>query len=95
MLMRTLYDERLAHAAYLFGCQRTGEAIVIDPPRDVDRVIALAAAHDLTLVAAAETHIHADFLSGARELAAAASAPRCTSPARAARNGRRTGSRSA
>ena len=69
MFMRMVYDEKLAQAAYLIGCQRTGEAIVIDPERDVDRYIDLAAANDLRITAVAETHIHADFLSGARELA--------------------------
>jgi hydroxyacylglutathione hydrolase len=64
-----VYDERLAQAAYLIGCQRTGEAIVVDPERDVDRYIELAEANDLRIVAVAETHIHADFVSGARELA--------------------------
>lgn len=69
MLMRMMYDEKLAQAAYLLGCQRTGEAIVVDPERDVDRYIDLARKHGLKLTAVAETHIHADFLSGARELA--------------------------
>jgi hydroxyacylglutathione hydrolase len=69
MFMRMIYDERLAQAAYLIGCQRTGEAIVIDPERDVDRYLFAAAAEGLRIVAAAETHIHADFLSGCRELA--------------------------
>lgn len=70
MLIRQVVDEKLAQNAYLLGCQRTGEAIVIDPERDVDRYIDLAEREGLRLVAAAETHIHADFLSGARELAA-------------------------
>lgn len=69
MFMRMIYDEKLAQAAYIFGCQRTGEAIVIDPERDVDRYEQVAAANGLRIVAVAETHIHADFLSGARELA--------------------------
>lgn len=69
MFMRLIYDEKLAQAAYLFGCQKSGEAIVVDPERDVDRYIDLARAHNLRLVAVAETHIHADFVSGARELA--------------------------
>jgi hydroxyacylglutathione hydrolase len=69
MLFRMIYDEALAHASYLIGCQRTGQAIVFDPPRDVDRVIALAAEHGLKITATAETHIHADFLSGCGELA--------------------------
>jgi hydroxyacylglutathione hydrolase len=69
MFMRMIYDEKLAQAAYLIGCQRTGEAIVIDPERDIDRYINLARAEGLSITAVAETHIHADFLSGARELA--------------------------
>ena len=69
MFFRLIYDESLAQAAYLVGCQATGEAIVFDPERDVDRYIGIAEAHDLTIVASAETHIHADFLSGSRELA--------------------------
>ena len=74
MLFRLEYDEALAQAAYLIGCQRTGEAIVFDPERDVDRYLELAREHGLRIVAVAETHIHADFLSGARELASQAGA---------------------
>jgi hydroxyacylglutathione hydrolase len=69
MFFRMIYDSRLAQAAYLIGCQRTGEAVVFDPERDVDRYIDLAKTNGLRIVAVAETHIHADFLSGARELA--------------------------
>ncbi len=69
MFMRMVYDEKLAQAAYLIGCEKTGEALVIDPERDVDRYIDLAKANGLRIVAAAETHIHADFVSGTRELA--------------------------
>jgi hydroxyacylglutathione hydrolase len=69
MFLRMVYDEKLAQAAYLIGCQKTGEAIVFDPERDVDRYLALAAREGLKIVAVAETHIHADFVSGARELA--------------------------
>lgn len=67
MLMRLIYDDSLAQAAYLIGCQKTGEAIIIDPERDIDRYIALAAKEGLRIVAATETHMHADFLSGVRE----------------------------
>ncbi len=67
MLLRQIYDDRLAQAAYLIGCQRTGEAIIIDPQRDIDRYIREAQRHGLRLVAAAETHIHADYLSGLRQ----------------------------
>jgi hydroxyacylglutathione hydrolase len=70
MLVRQVADPKLAQFAYLIGCPRTGEAIVIDPERDVDRYFDLAARHHLRLVAAADTHIHADYLSGLREMAA-------------------------
>jgi hydroxyacylglutathione hydrolase len=69
MFFRQIYDEKLAEAAYLIGCQKTGEAIVIDPERDIDRYEQVAAANGLRIVAVAETHIHADFLSGGREFA--------------------------
>ncbi len=69
MLFRTIYDDSLAQAAYLIGCQKTGEALVIDPERDVERYIDAAAREGLRITHIAETHIHADFLSGARELA--------------------------
>jgi hydroxyacylglutathione hydrolase len=69
MLLRQIADPKLAQYAYLIGCQKTGEALLIDPERDVDRYVDLAAAEGLRLTAVAETHIHADFLSGARELA--------------------------
>ena len=69
MLFRQINDAKLAQYAYLIGCQRTGEAIVFDPERDVDQYIAAAAREGLRIVAVAETHIHADFLSGAQELA--------------------------
>ena len=69
MLVRQIHDPKLAQYAYLIGCPATGEAIVIDPERDVDRYLELARRHRLRLVAAADTHIHADYLSGLRELA--------------------------
>ena len=68
MLLRQIFDPHLAQYAYLIGCQRTGEAIVIDPQRDVERYRQIAEENDLRLSAVAETHIHADFVSGARAL---------------------------
>ena len=70
MFLRQIFDSHLSQYSYLIGCQRTGEAIVIDPERDIDRYGAVAAEEGLRLTAVAETHIHADFVSGARELAA-------------------------
>jgi len=69
MYFRQITDSSLSQYAYLIGCQRTGEAIVIDPERDIDRYLRIAAEEDLRIVAVTETHIHADFLSGCREFA--------------------------
>lgn len=69
MFFRQIFDPKLAQYSYLIGCQQTGEAIVIDPERDIDRYIEVAGEEGLRIVAATETHIHADFLSGSRELA--------------------------
>ena len=70
MYFERFYDERLAQASYLIGCAATGEALVVDPSRLVDQYLAAAEAEGLRLTAVTETHIHADFLSGLRELAA-------------------------
>ena len=70
MLVRRFYDDRLAQASYLIACQRTGEAIVIDPARDISQYLDAARAEGVRLTRVTETHIHADFVSGARELAA-------------------------
>lgn len=69
MFFRQIFDPELAQYAYILGCQRTGEAIVIDPERDIDRYVQIASEEGLRIVAATETHIHADFLSGLREFA--------------------------
>ena len=69
MYFKRIYDEGLAQAGYLIGCQEEGTAVVVDPRRDVEVYLELAAQNKLRIVAVTETHIHADFLSGARELA--------------------------
>lgn len=69
MLLHYFYNTRLAHASYLVGCQATGEALIVDPGRDVDLYLRTVESHDMRLTAVTETHIHADFVSGARELA--------------------------
>ncbi|MGP9694175.1 MBL fold metallo-hydrolase [Brachybacterium sp. AOP25-B2-12] len=74
MLIERFYDDDLSQASYLVADQSTGEAVVLDPRRDVEEYLAFAAAHGLRIVAVAETHIHADYLSGTRELAHAADA---------------------
>lgn len=70
MLLKYFYDKSLAHASYMVGCQRAKVALVVDPGRDVEQYIRAAEQEGVKLIAVAETHIHADYVSGARELAA-------------------------
>jgi hydroxyacylglutathione hydrolase len=70
LMFQRFFDEGLAQASYLIACERTREAAVVDPRRDVDVYVEAAARHGLRLACAIETHTHADFVSGARELSA-------------------------
>jgi hydroxyacylglutathione hydrolase len=74
MLLKRFYDEGLAQASYLVGAERTAEALVIDPLRDLEPYLAAAADEELRITHVTETHIHADFLSGARDLVRATGA---------------------
>lgn len=69
MIIKRLYDDGLAQASYLVGCAQTGEAVVIDPNRNITQYIEAAFAERLRITAVTETHIHADFASGSLELA--------------------------
>ena len=69
MYFKQFFDEKLAQYAYMIGCQANGTAVVIDPMRDIDQYIDHAAKQNLTIVAATDTHIHADYISGLREFA--------------------------
>jgi hydroxyacylglutathione hydrolase len=70
MLLRRFYDPKLAQASYLIACGRTGEAIVVDPNRDAEQYARAAESDGVRISFVTETHIHADFVSGSRELAA-------------------------
>src|SRR5699024_4316947 len=74
MLLERIYDNDLAQAGYFIGCQAERKAIVVDARRDIDDYLDLAREHDMQLVAVTETDIHAAYLSGTRELAAATDA---------------------
>jgi hydroxyacylglutathione hydrolase len=74
MYFKQIYDNDLAQASYLIGCQANGSAIVIDPRRDIQIYLETAALEGLNITAVSETHVHADYLSGARELANATGA---------------------
>lgn len=68
MYFEQFYLGCLAHASYLLASE--GEAVVVDPQRDVELYVKSAADHGLTIRHIFETHLHADFVSGHRELAA-------------------------
>ena len=70
MFIRRFFEPKLAQASYLIGCAAAREAIVIDPNRDAEQYVAAAEAEGLRIAHVTETHIHADFLSGSRELSA-------------------------
>lgn len=72
MIIQYFYDEKLAQASYLVGCGDT--AIVIDPSREITPYILAAQDKNLTIRYVTETHIHADYVSGTRELAHATGA---------------------
>lgn len=63
-----LRDDALSNTSYLVASK--GVAVVVDPPRDVDRHLELADRVGVSLAAALDTHVHADYVSGAPELAA-------------------------
>lgn len=67
MLLKTFTDKNLAQNAYVVGCQKTNEAIIIDPPRHVEPIIEAMAEEGMNIIAAVDTHIHADYVSGARQ----------------------------
>jgi len=69
MYFKQVFDKKLAQYAYVIGCQKNGEAIVIDPMRDIDLYERIADKEGLKITAAVDTHIHADYVSGLREFA--------------------------
>jgi hydroxyacylglutathione hydrolase len=74
VLLKRFFHEGLAQASYLVGCQQTGEALIVDANRDIAQYVEAARAAGLRVTHVTETHIHADYVSGSRELAAATGA---------------------
>lgn len=70
ILVKRFFDAKLAQASYLIGCSDTGRAVVIDANRDIEQYVRAAAEEAVSITDVTETHIHADFVSGSRELAA-------------------------
>lgn len=69
MYFQQIFEPKLAQYAYLIGCQQSGEAIIVDPQRVISDYTDAASRAGLQIVAATETHIHADYLSGLRQMA--------------------------
>lgn len=69
MIFKRFFNGQLAQASFLVGCGKSKKALIVDPNRSLDRYLEAAADEGLRIVAVAETHIHADFASGAVELA--------------------------
>lgn len=69
MFFKQFYDEKLAQTSYMIACQKTNEALIIDPKRVLDEYEEVAKAEGFTITQATETHIHADFASGLRDVA--------------------------
>ena len=74
MFVQRFFEPTLAQTSYLIGCAEAREAIVIDPNRDIEQYLREAQAEGARIRHVTETHIHADFVSGSRELAARAGA---------------------
>lgn len=74
MIFTQHYLGCLSHASYLIGDETTGRAVVVDPRRDIGVYLEEANSKGLLIERVLETHLHADFLSGHLELAAATGA---------------------
>jgi len=77
MIFTQYYLDCLSQGSYLIGDESTRRAVVVDPRRDVNEYLSEAAEHGLDIERVIETHIHADFLTGHLELAAATGAQIC------------------
>ncbi len=68
LIFERVHTEGIAQLSYLVGDSRAGTAVVIDPRPDCNIYLQLARQHRVAITQIFETHIHADFMSGAREL---------------------------
>jgi hydroxyacylglutathione hydrolase len=75
MLLQTVVSRGLAHFSYVLGDEFSGDCLVIDPRRDVEVYLEIARENKVRISHIFETHIHADFVSGSRELSQYTGAP--------------------
>ncbi|MCX8044807.1 MAG: MBL fold metallo-hydrolase [Desulfobacterota bacterium] len=75
MFFKQFKVEGLGCLSYMIGCPMAGQAIVVDPKRDIDDYLQTAAAYGMVITGIIDTHVHADHISGAQELKAATGAP--------------------
>lgn len=68
MFLHTFYTPGLAIYSYLVGDKKTKRAVIVDPTRDIESYIKFAQNEGLEITDIAETHVHADFVSGSKEL---------------------------
>ena len=68
MILHQFYLNCLAHASYIVGDERSGNAAVVDPQRDIDQYLTFAEKHGLRIAHVVLTHLHADFIAGHLEL---------------------------
>ncbi|MER8237317.1 MBL fold metallo-hydrolase [Streptomyces sp. NPDC094049] len=74
MFFAQYYLDCLSHASYMIADEKTGQAVVVDPRRDISEYLADAAAHGFTVVGVLNTHFRADFVAGHLEMADATGA---------------------
>ncbi|MFT7585045.1 MAG: hydroxyacylglutathione hydrolase [Cellvibrionaceae bacterium] len=74
MWFETLVREETGCAAYMIGCQRTGDCMVFDPTWDIDPYLKMAKKKKSNIKYIIDSHSHADHVSGARRLAEATGA---------------------
>ena len=66
MFISTIKVDSLANNSYVVGSEQSGRCAVIDPVRDIDQYTSIAYGHGVCISYALETHLHNDFVSGAR-----------------------------
>ena len=69
MFVETVKIQNLSNNSFVIGSEKSGQCVVIDPVRDIDQYTAIASNHGVRIAYVLETHVHNDFISGARELA--------------------------